>query len=58
MCETLPGWSEDVSHMRTWDELPLNARNYLQRISQIVGAPVEMASVGPDRAQTIRIDRD
>jgi adenylosuccinate synthase len=55
--ETLPGWSEDVSHMRTWDELPLNARNYLQRISQIVGAPVEMASVGPDRAQTIRIDR-
>jgi adenylosuccinate synthase len=55
--ETLPGWSENVSHMRTWDELPLNARNYLQRISQIVGAPVEMASVGPDRAQTIRIGR-
>ncbi len=51
--ETLPGWQEDITGLRTWDELPANAVNYVERISQLVECPVEIVSVGPDREQTI-----
>lgn len=51
--ETLPGWREDVTGARRLEDLPKNARAYLDRISQLVGRPVEIVSVGPDRAQTI-----
>ena len=51
--ETLPGWSEDISGVRTFGDLPVNAQNYVKRISELVGKPVEMISVGPDRTQTI-----
>ncbi len=51
--ETLPGWKVDVSQARRWEDLPENARKYLDRIAELVGCPVEIASVGPDRAQTI-----
>ena len=50
--ETLPGWEEDISGARGWSELPANARAYLKRIEQIVGVPVGIVSVGPDREQT------
>ena len=51
--ETLPGWDEDLTAARTMGELPPAARRYLERISQLVGRPVKMVSVGPDRRQTI-----
>lgn len=51
--ETLPGWEEDISQCRSYDELPANAKYYIQRISELVGKPVEIVSVGPDRLQTI-----
>lgn len=51
--ETLPGWQEDISGVRSLEELPAAARSYIDRISELVGVPVEMVSVGPDRAQTI-----
>ncbi|MCA9270543.1 MAG: adenylosuccinate synthetase, partial [Planctomycetales bacterium] len=51
--ETLPGWSEDVTGARSLDDLPQNARNYIDRISALLGRPVEFISVGPDREQTI-----
>ncbi len=51
--ETIPGWETDVSKMRNFAELPLGARQYLQRLSDLVGRPVEIVSVGPDRDQTI-----
>jgi adenylosuccinate synthase len=51
--ETLPGWQEDVSHVRRMEDFPPNALAYMARISQIVGRPVEVVSVGPDREQTI-----
>nr|MBC9722795.1 adenylosuccinate synthetase [Lactobacillus sp.] len=38
---------------RTWDELPENAMNFLNRISDLVGVPLVTVSVGPDREQTI-----
>lgn len=51
--ETLPGWRQEISHARTMDELPENALRYLARLSQVVGRPVEIVSVGADREQTI-----
>lgn len=53
--ETLPGWTEDVTGARTWDDLPPNAREYVRFLGDRVGVPVSMVSVGPDRLQTIRI---
>ncbi|MCL6502546.1 MAG: adenylosuccinate synthase [Pirellulales bacterium] len=51
--ETLPGWCQNISHARHLDELPKNALRYLARISEAVGRPVEIVSVGADRQQTI-----
>jgi adenylosuccinate synthase len=51
--ETLPGWSEDVTGIRSLTDLPQNARNYLKRIAEVVDAPVTMVSVGPERDQFI-----
>ena len=48
-----PGFSEDVSAARSRGELPPRARAYIEFIEQTVGVPVDIVSVGPDRAQTI-----
>jgi adenylosuccinate synthase len=57
--ETMPGWSQDLRGIRTMAELPANARAYIQRLEDLVGAPVTMISVGPDRADTVfATDRD
>ncbi|MGX7395364.1 adenylosuccinate synthase [Carnobacterium mobile] len=50
--EELPGWSEDITSCRTLEELPENARNYIHRISELVGVRISTFSVGPDREQT------
>jgi adenylosuccinate synthase len=51
--ETLPGWQQEITTARQMSDLPENARLYLQRISELVGRPVEVVSIGPDREQTI-----
>jgi adenylosuccinate synthase len=51
--ETFPGWKTDVTKVRRVEDLPAGARQYLARVSQLVGKPVEVVSVGPDRAQTM-----
>jgi len=51
--EAMPGWSEDVTGCKTFDELPQAAKNYIARIEEILGVPVTIVSVGPDREQTI-----
>lgn len=51
--EELPGWKTDISGCKSYDELPKNARYYVERISQLVGVPLGIVSVGPDRSQTI-----
>lgn len=51
--ETLPGWQTDITGITSWDALPENARHYALRISELVGVPLELVSVGPDREQTI-----
>jgi len=51
--EELPGWSEAIDASRDWHELPAAARSYVDRVSEFLGVPVDIVSVGPDRAQTL-----
>jgi adenylosuccinate synthase len=51
--ETLPGWNKDISTARKLNDLPAAARKYVDRLSQLMGLPVKIISVGPDREQTI-----
>jgi adenylosuccinate synthase len=51
--EEMPGWDESTEGATSWDDLPEQAQAYLRRIEELVGAPVEFVSVGPDRDQTI-----
>lgn len=50
--EELPGWNEDITNCRSLEELPENARNYVNRISELVGVRISTFSVGPGREQT------
>lgn len=51
--EELPAWEEDITQVKTWEELPENAKKFLNRVSELVGVPLVTVSVGPDREQTI-----
>lgn len=50
--EELPGWTEDITGCKSLDELPPNARHYVERVTQLTGVPLSTFSVGPDRSQT------
>ncbi|WP_182200324.1 adenylosuccinate synthase [Paraliobacillus salinarum] len=50
--EELPGWTEDITGVKNLSELPVNARHYIERISQLTQIPLSIFSVGPDRTQT------
>lgn len=54
--EDLPGWTEDISQVRNFGDLPPNARNYVRRVSELTKRPVKMVSVGPVRGDTIHLD--
>ena len=50
----LPGWKDvDITGCRSYDELPENARKYVEYIEEITGVRASIVSVGPDRDQTI-----
>jgi adenylosuccinate synthase len=51
--EEMPGWFEDISACRTFEELPANAQAYVRRIEELSGARVSVIGVGPGRDQTI-----
>ena len=51
--EELPGWPEDLRKARHFEDLPVNTRNYLKRLEELAGVPVQIVSVGPDREETI-----
>jgi adenylosuccinate synthase len=51
--ETLPGWQKEITDVRCVGDLPANARKYLDRLGELLGRPVAVISVGPDRQQTI-----
>ncbi len=54
--EDLPGWTEKVEGLRTWDDLPPNARRYVQRVQELCGVKVVGLSVGADRGETILVE--
>jgi adenylosuccinate synthase len=51
--EELPGWSEDVSAVREWKNLPAAARTYLELVASLAGVPVRLVSVGAEREQIV-----
>lgn len=51
--EMMPGWDEDISKIREFDQLPENCRNYVKRIEEITKTRVSMVSVGPERENNI-----
>ncbi|SUE15271.1 adenylosuccinate synthetase [Rhodococcus gordoniae] len=51
--EEMPGWWEDISHARTFEELPQNAQNYVLRLEELSGAYISCIGVGPGRDETI-----
>ena len=51
--EEMPGWSESTVGLTIYDDLPVNAKRYIEKISELVGVPVDILSTGPDRVETI-----
>ncbi|WP_163996887.1 adenylosuccinate synthase [Pyxidicoccus caerfyrddinensis] len=51
--ESLPGWDEKIAGVRTFDELPENAKRYVRRVEEVSGVPVVCVSVGADRGETV-----
>ena len=54
--ETIPGWSEEISHIRKYDDLPQNTKDYLRRIEELTNVSIQIVSVGPGREETIVIE--
>jgi adenylosuccinate synthase len=54
--EELPGWQTDCTHARRFNELPPNAQRYVRRIGELIGRPIEIVSVGPEREQVIIVN--
>lgn len=53
--EDLPGWDADLRAIRTWDDLPVEAQQYIRRIEEISGVAVRYVSVGPEREQVVEL---
>lgn len=51
--EELEGWSEDLTAIEKYEDLPENAKKYIAKIEELIGVSVDMVSVGPNRTQTI-----
>ncbi|MEV8419327.1 adenylosuccinate synthase [Streptomyces niveus] len=54
--EYLPGWTEDISKAKTFEDLPKNARDYVKALEEMSGAPISAIGVGPGRTETIQIN--
>ncbi|MCP4338935.1 MAG: adenylosuccinate synthase [Desulfobulbaceae bacterium] len=51
--ESLEGWQEDIDNVREYDDLPVQAKDYIRRLEDFTGVPANIISVGPDRAETL-----
>jgi adenylosuccinate synthase len=51
--EEHPGWFEDISACRTFEELPANAQGYVRRLEELSGARVSVIGVGPGRDENV-----
>jgi adenylosuccinate synthase len=54
--ETWPGWKTDTSQAQEYDQLPQQARDYLNRISELIQTDISIISIGPDRKETIVLE--
>ena len=54
--EEMPGWSEDISEIDSFVELPVNAQKYIARIADLVETPICIVSVGRRRDQAVILD--
>lgn len=55
--ETLPGWDEDITNVRSYEELPVNTRAYIEKITEVTGVPLAIFSIGPNREQTVPVTK-
>jgi adenylosuccinate synthase len=53
--ETLPGWETPTTNARRFEDLPKNAQRYVERVGQLLGAPVKLVGVGPSRMQVVSL---
>ncbi len=51
--ESLAGWQEEIEKVRNFDELPVQAKDYIKRVEDFTGIPADIVSVGPDRVETL-----
>lgn len=51
--EEMPGWKQEIGAARTWDDLPIQAQNYVLRIEELVGVPIRNISVGAEATETV-----
>ena len=53
MYEDVPGWQSEIDHIREFEQLPVEAKDYIKRIEDLTGVPASIVSVGPDREETL-----
>ena len=53
--EEFPGWTEDITHVRQWQDLPKNAQKYLDKIASLAETPIKLVSLGPEREQILEL---
>jgi len=51
--DVVPGWTEDISKCTTFEELPLNAQNYVLKVQEMLGVPIRWIGVGPNRLEVV-----
>ena len=49
----MPGWEEEIGRARLWADLPQRCRDYIERVGELIGAPVELIGTGPRRDQFV-----
>lgn len=55
--ESLPGWKENISKIRSYNDLPVNTKNYLKRVEELTETKIDIVSVGPGREETIVLNK-
>jgi adenylosuccinate synthase len=51
--EEMPGWQREIGSARSWEDLPSECRDYIERVGELCGAPVDLIGVGPRRDQFV-----
>jgi adenylosuccinate synthase len=51
--QQVPGWDEDITEIKEFHDLPVNAQDYIRRVEELVGKPIKIIGVGPRRDQTL-----